>query len=93
MAEELRHRASDRIRVELVEADVDSGFGLVDVALEEFHSGNPAFAARALHDADEVLTDIEQRLRQLDAQHSQPFGPLVEELRKAVLAAHAECHA
>jgi hypothetical protein len=93
MADEQQHKAADRIRVELVEADVDSGFGLVDLALEEYHSGNLAFAQRALHDADDVLTDIERRLRQLDVEHSRPFGPLVEELRKAVQAAHEECHA
>src|SRR5271169_754794 len=35
MADEHPHRAAERIRVELIEADVEIGFGLVDSALGE----------------------------------------------------------
>ena len=66
-------------------------FGLVDDALEEFREGNVAYAQDALNDASRVLTDIEARLGNLSTVHSAPFGPLVDELRKAILAAEAEC--
>ncbi len=85
------HRASDRIRVELIEADVDMAFGLVDDALEEFHDGNAEYARAALNDAQKVLTDIEARLGNIGTTDSAPFGPLVDELRRAIRAAEAEC--
>jgi hypothetical protein len=91
MPNQHNHRASDRIRVELIEADVDMAFGLVDDAREEFHDGNVEFARAALDDAQKVLTDIEDRLGKIDAEHRAPFGPLVDELRKAVRAAQSEC--
>jgi len=77
--------------VELIEADVEIGFGLVDSALGELSVGNLSFAQRALQDAQKVLVDIDQRLQELDAEHSRPFGPLVDELRKAVHDAGSEC--
>ena len=70
---------------------VDMGFGLVDSALDELRAGNVPFAQRALHDAEDVLTDIEERLQQLGAERGRPFGPLVEELRKSIRAAESEC--
>ena len=45
----------------------------------------------ALDDAERVLSDIKERLGKIDAAHSAPFGPLVDELRKAIRAAQAEC--
>jgi hypothetical protein len=84
-------RASDRIRVELIEADVDIAFGLVDDALEEFREGNTTYARAALDNAEKVVTDLEERLAKIDAAHSAPFGPLVDELRKSIRAAEAEC--
>ena len=91
MRNEPNHRASDRVRVELIEADVDMAFGLVDDALEEFHDGNVEFARAALNDAEKVLTDIEARLGKIDVADGAPFGPLVDELRKAIRAAESAC--
>ena len=91
MPDKQNHRASERFRVELIEADVDMAFGLVDDAREEFHDGNVEFARGALDDAERVLTDIEERLGKIDAEHRAPFGPLVDELRKALRAAQSEC--
>lgn len=76
----LRHR----IPVEFVEADVEIGFSLVDLAEDEFSVGNPAAASRALQDAEDILSDIQQRLLRLRTSESQPFGPLVGELRRAI---------
>jgi len=91
MTDAKNHRASDRVRVELIEADVDMAFGLVDDAREEFHAGNAEFARAALDDAERVLSDIKERLGKIDVEHRAPFGPLVDELRKAIRAAQAEC--
>lgn len=91
MPNEHYHRASDRIRVELIEADVDTAFGLVDDAREEFHEGNVDFARGALEDAEKVLSDIKERLAKIDAGHREPFGPLLDELRKTLRGAQAEC--
>ena len=85
------HRVPDRIRVELIEADVEMAFGLVDDARDALQHGDREFGTSALTDAERVLTDIEDRLAQLGAQRSAPFGPLLEELRKSVGSARAEC--
>jgi len=85
------NRARERIAVELIEADVEIAFGLVDDALEELHDGNLPFAQHALVEAEKVLTDIDDRLQQLDAERRIPFGPLLEELRKSIRRAQSEC--
>lgn len=91
MTDAYNHRAAHRIRVELIEADVDMAFSLVDDAREEFHDGNTDFAHSALDDANKVVRDIEERLGKLEAAQSAPFGPLVEELRRTIHAAQREC--
>ena len=91
MREQQNHRASERIHVELIEADVDMAFGLVDHAREEFHEGNVEFARAALDDAERVLIDREEHLGRIDAERSAPFGALADELRKALRAAQSEC--
>ncbi len=91
MSDPHNHRAFDRIRVDLIEADVDMAFGLVDDALEESRDGNVAYARAALNDAEKVLTDIEAGLGNIGPANSAPFGPLVDELRRSVIAARAEC--
>jgi len=83
---EKRTRA-DRVLVDLVEADVDIGFSLVDVATTEFCRGNPASGERALREAEAIVTDIEQRLLRLDSSGSAPFRQLVTELRREIDAA------
>ena len=85
------HRSSERVRLDLIEADVDMAFGLVDDARDEFREGNQIYAQRALVDARRALADIETRLRELGSDRSSPFGPRVEELRKFIKEAEAEC--
>jgi hypothetical protein len=70
--------------VELVEADCEIGFGLVDVAEAGSKSGDRERATRALDDADRVILDIEERLNRLSERNRTPFGPLVGELRRQV---------
>ena len=91
MTDEHQHRAAQHIRVELIEADLEIGFGLVDSALGELRIGNLPFARRALEDAEKVLIDIEQRLQELDAEQSRLFGPPIDELRRSVHAVESEC--
>ena len=90
MTDAYNHRASDRVRIELIEADVDMAFSLVDDAREEFHEGNVEFAHGALEGANKVVRDIEDRLAKLDARDAVPFGPLVDELRRTIRTAEAE---
>ena len=77
----------NRVEVEFVEADVEIGFNLVDLAEREFQSGDSSVAERVLRDADDVLQDIEQRLARLDGAVRERFRPLVEELRREVCVA------
>ncbi len=75
---------SDRIRVELIEADVEQVFGLVDLADAEAQSGNALKSKRILEDAESVFLDIERRLAHLGTSESFPFLALVEELRRSI---------
>jgi hypothetical protein len=76
--------SSHRMAIELVEADCEIGFGLVDIAELESHSGDRGLAVRALDDADKVILDIEERLIRLAERNRTPFGPLVCELRRQI---------
>jgi hypothetical protein len=44
-----------------VEADVEIGFSLVDIAARERSGGRVAFGSRALEEAENVVVDIERR--------------------------------
>lgn len=84
MAYDLGRPLRNRMEVEFVEADVEIGFKLVDLAGEEFESGHSSVANRVLHDADGVLDDIESRLPRLEASDRACLRPLVAELRREV---------
>jgi hypothetical protein len=60
-------------------------------SLTELRAGNLVFARHALQDAENVSNRNEERLQQLDAEHSHAFGPLVDELSKSIHAAESEC--
>ena len=68
-----------RVRVELVEADLEIGFSLVDL-LESC----PEQTARLVSDAEEIYQDVLTRLQRFEAAERQPFEPLVKELRRAI---------
>jgi hypothetical protein len=67
-----------RIRVELVEADIEIGFRLVDLV-----EGCPAEAARLVADAEAIYRDVLARLQQISSERAS-FEPLVAELRRAI---------
>src|SRR5262245_16936189 len=77
-------RSSDRIAVDLVEADFEIGFNLVDIVEAEAGWGDPLRAARVLQDAEDVFVDIEQRLIRLGTDGSQAFAGLTDELRREI---------
>src|SRR5689334_8171177 len=77
-------RSADRIAVELVEADIEIGFNLVDLVETESGWGDPRRATRALQDAEEVFDDIERRLNRMGASESQVFAGLTGELRREI---------
>jgi hypothetical protein len=68
-----------RVRVELVEADFEIGFSLVDLA-----DARPSEASRVLADAEEVYADIQARLTGLPSSEGDSFKPLATELRRAI---------
>jgi hypothetical protein len=83
----MRRKASDQVLIQLIEADVESGFGLVDEAKASRVRGNGQFSARALQAAEAIVVDIEQRLQKLGEDEAAAFLPLVEELREQIAEA------
>ncbi len=81
-------RASERIPREMIEADFEIAFNLIDLAQTE--QSDAAWGARAMGDAEDVLMDIERRLEVLGARERQPFGPLLGELKRQITV--ARCH-
>jgi hypothetical protein len=68
-----------RVRIELIEADLEIGFTLVDLAL-----ASPEDSIRLLSDAGQVFNDILARLKRLEPTEESSFQPLVAELRRAI---------
>lgn len=83
-------KAGDRVLIQLLEADVDIGFGLVDETRACCESGQREFSSRALHNALEIVGDIERRLQQLNESEAKSFFPLLDELRKQIAAVQRE---
>jgi hypothetical protein len=79
-----RRKLADKVLIDLIEADVDIGFGLVDEATCYRASGQAEFSMRALHEAGAILADIEQRIQQLGQSESTSFLLLVVELRREI---------
>ena len=89
MSRVARLGSSHRMAIELVEADCEIVFGLVDIAELESSSGDRKLAVRALDDADNVVLDIEERLVRLAERNRAPFEPLVSELRRQITQARS----
>jgi hypothetical protein len=86
----MRRNVADQVSIQLIEADVDIGFALVDEAKAYRAAGQPEFSARALQDAAEILADIDRRLQRLHDSECRPFLPLVAELRNEIAAVKQE---
>lgn len=83
----MKRTLAEKILVEFIEADVETGFALVDDAKLFRASGQLALSGRALHDAEDAVSDIERRLQQLGASDAGLFHLLVTELRNEIAAA------
>jgi hypothetical protein len=81
---------AEQVHIQLIEAAVDTGFGLIDDAKDYLASGEPELSSRALKEAGETVTYIEGRLHQLGENESRPFLLLVAELRNEIAEAERE---
>lgn len=72
-----------RIAVELVEADLEIGFHLADLAESDLSD-----SMRILGDAEDVFQDILARVAKLDTRDRENLAPLVVELRRALDLSH-----
>jgi hypothetical protein len=75
---------SNRALRELIEADVEQVFSLVDMAEEQAILGNLESGTQILQAAEKVFVDIEQRMLSLSSLDASPFIPLLGELRRAI---------
>lgn len=90
MPQPVRRKLADQVLIQLIEADVDIGFGLVDEVRSYRASGQPEFSLRALQNAADILADIDTRLHQLGDSQSGPFLLLVAELRNEIAVVERE---
>ena len=83
----MERKIADKVLIQLIEADVETGFALVDEAKAYRVSGQPECSWRVLQNAEAIIADIECRLQRLGEFESGPFQPLVVELRSEIAAA------
>lgn len=72
-------KPDERVRIELVEAGIESGFRLIDML--EFC---PAEKPRLMADAERVYADVLLRMERLTPAERGCFQPLVSELRRNI---------
>ena len=80
-------RVPERIPAELIEADIEIAFSLVDMAEECLRERDVISAGRVLRDADDVLLDIRRRVAALCSEKRWPFDPLLGEVNRAIALA------
>ena len=90
MPRPIRRKVADQVLIQLIEADVDIGFALLDEAKAYRLSGQSDFSSHALQQAKDIVVDIERRLQELGDSESVPFLPLVAELRNEIAAVQSE---
>jgi len=77
-----RYPVAERITRELIEANIEIAFNLIDLSQAELEREDRPSASRALQDSEDVFRDIERRLTLIGDVKSQPFHPLVAELKR-----------
>ncbi len=75
-----RRTVAEQIHIQLIEAAVDTGFGLIDDAKDYRASGEPELSSHALEEAGKTAADIEDHMQRLGDSESWPFFHLVAEL-------------
>jgi hypothetical protein len=81
---------AEQVHIQLIEAAVETGFGLIDDARDYRASGAPELSSRALQEAGKTATDIEDHLQRLGDSESWPFSLLLAELRSEIAEAERE---
>jgi hypothetical protein len=79
--------ASQRVAREIIEADFEIAFSLIDLA--PVNPSDLGWEAHALSDAEDVVHDIERRIELEEPNDRRPFGPLLGELKRQL--ARAKC--
>ena len=74
--------AAELVTRELIEADFEIAFNLIDLSQVELECEDRPAATRVLADAGDIFRDIERRLILIGDGKSLPFRPLVEELKR-----------
>lgn len=85
-----RNPVAERITRELIEADFEIAFNLIDLSRAELERGDRPSASRALQDAEDVLRDIERRLTLIGDMKSRPFIALAGELKRQTALAKSQ---
>jgi hypothetical protein len=85
-----RIRVAERITRELIEADFEIAFNLIDLSQAELERGDRPSASRVLQDVADVFRDIERRLTLIGDVKSQPFSSLVAELERQTALAKSQ---
>jgi hypothetical protein len=76
-----------RVSVDVLEADADIGFSLVDMAEAERRIEDFVAASRALQEAENVYSDIKVEMTRLSGDQCAGLVGLLGELRRAIDAA------
>jgi hypothetical protein len=82
-----RRTVAEQVHIQLIEAAVETGFGLIDDARDFRASGESELSSRALEEAGKTAADLEDHLRRLGDSKSWPFLLLVAELRTEIAEA------
>jgi hypothetical protein len=85
-----RTPVAERITRELIEADFEIAFNLIDLSQVELDRADRPSASRVLHDAEDIFRDIERRLALIGEVKSQPFHSLVGELKRQLALAESK---
>jgi hypothetical protein len=82
--------AAELVTRELIEADFEIAFNLIDLSQVELKCEDRPAATRVLEDAEDIFRDIERRLRLIGDVKSRPFHSLVGELKRQLDLAESQ---
>jgi hypothetical protein len=77
----------ERVPRELIDADFEVAFSLVEMAATESNRGNVQLTSQLLQRAEGILGSIRERLLRLDVSRSQPIDARCVELSEAIESA------
>ena len=77
----------ERVPRELIDADFEIAFSLVEMATTESSHGNTQIASQLLQRAEGILASVRERLLRIDASRAQAFEARCVELGEAIESA------